>query len=79
MIEFSGGSSPSIASDVTDLPLPDSPTSATVLLRGMSNEMPFTASNVVCAVEAERDAQIAHADERIAGELGVAHAALDRR
>ena len=27
---------------------PDSPTSATVLSRGMSNEMPFTASNVVC-------------------------------
>src|SRR6476620_4092641 len=48
MIEFSGGSSPSIASDVTDLPDPDSPTSATVLSRGMSNEMPFTASNVVC-------------------------------
>src|SRR6476660_487852 len=47
MIEFSGGSSPSIASDVTDLPDPDSPTSATVLSRGMSNEMPFTASNVV--------------------------------
>ena len=47
-IEFSGGSRPSIASDVTDLPLPDSPTSATVLLRGMSNEMPLTASNVVC-------------------------------
>src|SRR5436190_5168051 len=48
MIEFSGGSSPSIASDVTDLPEPDSPTSATVLSRGMSNEMPLTASNVVC-------------------------------
>ena len=45
-IEFSGGSSPRIASDVTLLPDPDSPTSATVLLRGTSNEMPFTASNV---------------------------------
>src|SRR6476620_3761269 len=47
MIEFSGGSSPSVASDVTDLPDPDSPTSATVLSRGMSNEIPLTASNVV--------------------------------
>src|SRR6188472_1138534 len=46
-IEFSGGSRPSIASDVTDLPEPDSPTSATVLFRGMSNVMPLTASNVV--------------------------------
>src|SRR5579864_7103473 len=46
MIEFSGGRRPSIASDVTDLPDPDSPTSATVLSRGMSNEMPLTASNV---------------------------------
>src|SRR6185437_854492 len=47
MIEFSGGRRPSIASDVTDLPEPDSPTSATVLSRGMSNEMPLTASKVV--------------------------------
>src|SRR6266542_4198015 len=47
-IEFSGGSKPRIESAVTDLPLPDSPTSATVLLRSMSNEMPFTASNVWC-------------------------------
>src|SRR5690349_15845983 len=47
-IEFSGGSKPRIASDVTDLPDPDSPTSASVLSLGMSNEMPFTASNVVC-------------------------------
>ena len=46
MIEFSGGSRPRIASEVTDLPLPDSPTSATVRFFGMSNEMPFTASNV---------------------------------
>ena len=46
-IEFSGGKRPRIASDVTDLPEPDSPTSATVVLRGMSNEMPFTASNAV--------------------------------
>src|SRR5262249_11508517 len=36
-----------IASEVTDLPLPDSPTSATVLLRGMSNETPLTASKIV--------------------------------
>src|SRR4029079_7645442 len=47
-IEFSGGSRPSIASDVTDLPEPDSPTSATAVFRGMSNVMPLTASNVVC-------------------------------
>src|SRR5688572_31249901 len=46
MIEFSGGSRPRIASDETLLPDPDSPTSATVELRGMSNEMPRTASNV---------------------------------
>src|SRR5262249_42771426 len=46
-IEFSGGSSPRIARDVTDLPLPDSPTSATVRLRGISNETPLTASNMV--------------------------------
>src|SRR5437763_5511160 len=47
-IEFSGGRRPRIASDVTDFPEPDSPTSASVLSLGMSNEMPFTASNVVC-------------------------------
>ncbi len=29
----------------TLLPLPDSPTSATVVLVGMSKEMPFTAAN----------------------------------
>src|SRR5665213_3896931 len=45
-IEFSGGNRPRIASDVTLLPDPDSPTSATVLLRGMSNEIFLTASNV---------------------------------
>ena len=48
-IEFSGGSRPRIASEVTDLPLPDSPTSATVEFLGMSKEMPLTASNVVVA------------------------------
>ena len=47
MIEFSGGSRPSSASDVTLLPDPDSPTSATVELRGTSKEIPFTASNDV--------------------------------
>src|SRR5438874_7125365 len=47
-IEFSGGSKPRIASAVTDFPEPDSPTSAIVLSLAMSNEMPFTASNVVC-------------------------------
>src|SRR4029453_15953058 len=46
-MEFSGGRRPSIASEVTDLPEPDSPTSAIVLFFGMSNEMPFTASNTV--------------------------------
>ena len=45
-IEFSGGSRPRMASAVTDLPLPDSPTSATVAFLGMSKEMPLTASNV---------------------------------
>src|SRR2546425_4964222 len=38
-VEFSLGSRPRIASAVTDLPLPDSPTSATVLLTGMSKLM----------------------------------------
>ncbi len=47
VIEFSGGSSPRIASEVTLLPEPDSPTSATVAFRGMSKEMPRTASNVL--------------------------------
>ena len=46
-IEFSGGRRPRIASEVTDLPEPDSPTSATVAFCGMSNEMPRTASYVV--------------------------------
>src|SRR5450755_2793070 len=45
---FSLGSRPRIESDVTDLPLPDSPTSATVELPGMSKLMPFTASKTVC-------------------------------
>src|SRR5207237_6417816 len=47
-VAFSLGSSPRIDSDVTDFPLPDSPTSASVALRGMSKEMPFTASKWVC-------------------------------
>ncbi len=42
------GSKPITASELTDLPLPDSPTSATVLLSGTSNEMPFSASKVLC-------------------------------
>src|SRR5450631_1679739 len=44
---FSLGSSPSIDSEVTDLPLPDSPTSATVEFCGISKLMPFTASKIV--------------------------------
>ena len=44
---FSGASKPMTASELTDLPLPDSPTSATVALRGTSNEMPLTASKLV--------------------------------
>src|SRR6266567_8001962 len=47
MVEFSLGSSPSIDSEVTDLPLPDSPTRATVAFLGMSKLMPFTASKLV--------------------------------
>jgi hypothetical protein len=39
-----GRKEPRIASEVTDLPLPDSPTSATVEFFGMSNEIPLTAS-----------------------------------
>src|SRR6476646_10919270 len=46
-VAFSFGSKPRIDSEVTDLPLPDSPTSATVELVGMSKLMPLTASNVV--------------------------------
>ena len=42
-VEFSLGSRPRIARAVTDLPLPDSPTSATVLFTGMSRLMPLTA------------------------------------
>jgi hypothetical protein len=39
------GSNPRIAMAETLLPLPDSPTSATVSFCGMSKEMPFTARN----------------------------------
>src|SRR5713101_3947661 len=46
-IEFSLGSRPRIARAVTDLPLPDSPTSATVLFTGMSKLMPLTAWEMV--------------------------------
>src|SRR5215472_2726423 len=46
-VAFSLGRSPSIDSEVTDLPLPDSPTSATVAFLGMSKLMPLTASNIV--------------------------------
>src|SRR5450755_2938525 len=45
---FSLGSRPRIESEVTDLPLPDSPTSATVELPGTSKLMPLTASKTVC-------------------------------
>src|ERR1700693_929226 len=47
-VAFSLGKRPRIESDVTDLPLPDSPTRATVALVGMSKLMPFTASKSVC-------------------------------
>src|SRR5664279_2557726 len=47
-VAFSFGNRPRIDNEVTDLPLPDSPTSATVLFCGMSKLIPFTASNVVC-------------------------------
>ena len=36
-----------IASALTDFPLPDSPTSATVLFAGTTNEIPLTASKKV--------------------------------
>src|SRR5690606_39539789 len=41
---LSAGSRPIVAREVTDLPLPDSPTSATVVLAGISKETPFTVS-----------------------------------
>ncbi len=47
MIALSG-SSPRIDIAETDLPLPDSPTRATMRCVGTSKEMPFTASKVVC-------------------------------
>src|ERR1700676_5281344 len=47
-VAFSLGKSPRIESDVTNLPVPDSPTRATVELVGMSKLMPFTASKAVC-------------------------------
>src|SRR5467141_1548476 len=46
-VAFSLGSRPRIARAVTDLPLPDSPTSATVLFAGMSKLMPLTAWEIV--------------------------------
>ncbi|UUZ50300.1 hypothetical protein LP420_10380 [Massilia sp. B-10] len=45
---LSRGSSPMTASELTDLPLPDSPTSATVAWAGTSNETPLSASKVAC-------------------------------
>jgi hypothetical protein len=47
MSEFSFGRRPSIDKDVTDFPLPDSPTSATVAFLGMSKLIPRTASKIV--------------------------------
>src|ERR1700682_2906651 len=47
-VAFSLGRRPRMESDVTDLPLPDSPTRATVELVGMSKLMPFTAPKAVC-------------------------------
>src|SRR6478672_11689423 len=46
-VAFSFGSKPRIESEVTDLPLPDSLTSATVELVGISKLMPLTASKFV--------------------------------
>src|SRR5438105_12734366 len=48
MMAFSFGNRPRIDNAVTDLPLPDSPTSATVLCAGTSKLTPLTASNSVC-------------------------------
>ena len=73
-IEFSCGSRPRIASDVTDLPEPDSPTSATVALRGMSNEMPFTASN--CVWRSRRKA-IRRSRTRTSGSRGFGFASIN--
>src|SRR5438552_1874338 len=47
-VAFSFGSKPRIDREVTDFPLPDSPTSATVAFWGISKVMPLTASKVVC-------------------------------
>ena len=46
MLEVSGGNKPITASELTDLPLPDSPTKATVVLRGMLKEIPLTVSTL---------------------------------
>src|SRR5471030_2147465 len=48
MMLLSGGNKPITASALTDLPLPDSPTSATVALRGTLKDTPLTASTLVC-------------------------------
>src|SRR5436309_3231473 len=48
-LALSFGSKPSIDKDVTDFPLPDSPTNATVAFLGMSKLIPLTASKVVCS------------------------------
>jgi hypothetical protein len=47
MTVVAGGSKPITASELTDLPLPDSPTSATVALRGTLKDTPLIASTVV--------------------------------
>jgi hypothetical protein len=42
-LEFWGGSNPMMAKALTDLPLPDSPTNATVRSRGMTKDTSSTA------------------------------------
>ena len=60
MLAQPGRSSPITASELTDLPLPDSPTSATVALRGTLKDTPLMASTLLCLVDAKAHAQVAH-------------------
>ena len=65
-IAFSGGSSPRIASEVTDLPLPDSPTSATVrVARDVEADALHRLEASWCRSRRNDDPQVAHADQQV--------------
>src|SRR5579875_2139056 len=73
-----GGSSRSSASEVADLPEPDSPTRPTVSPGAMSNEMPWTASRPEKAMRRSRTASSGAGEDSGATQARIEHPRVER-